>query len=329
MKNEIKFSIVIPVKKINAYILENVRAINSIRGNLWELIIVSNFEKYHALLSKNRKIKIISSGKVSPAIKRDIGTKISKGKYLVFLDDDSYPDINFLYELDKLFLKNKNVTAIGGPAITPINNNYKQKLSGSVFLSKFTGGNPERYLAKGKSKYVDDWPTVNFSIKKKDFLDVGGFDSLYWPGEDTFLCYKLSQKKKKIFYSPQIIVWHHRRSGLLKHLIQISAYGLHRGFFARKYSGNSFKLKYFIPSIFNLFFIISFCFLFTKLYFLSIFFYLSYIVSLFLGFVDIMKNSKMKISFEILLYIFFTHIFYGYNFLKGYLFIKELKSRLR
>lgn len=329
MKKKIKFSIIIPVKKINSYILENVRVLNSVRSNEWELIIVSNFEKNHTLLSKNRKIKIISSGKVSPAIKRDIGATISKGKYLVFLDDDSYPNINFFYELDKLFLKNKNVTAIGGPAITPINNNYKQKLSGSVFLSKFTGGNPERYLAQGKLKYVDDWPTVNFSIKKKEFLNVGGFNNFYWPGEDTFLCYKLNQKKKKILYSPKIIVWHHRRSGLLKHLTQISAYGLHRGFFAKKYPDNSFKLKYFIPSLFNFFFILSFFLFFTDLYFLAVLFYLSYIVTLYLGFIDIKKNSKIKISIEVCIYIFLTHFFYGYNFFKGYLFIKELKSKLR
>ena len=58
-------------------------------------------------------------------------------------------------------------------------------------------------------------------------------------------------------------------------------------------------------------------------------FYLSYIVTLYLGFVDIKKNSKIKISIEVCLYIFLTHILYGYNFLKGYLFINQLKSKLR
>ena len=134
---------------------------------------------------------------------------------------------------------------------------------------------------------------------------------------------QVKSKKKKILYSPKIIVWHHRRGGLLKHLIQISAYGLHRGFFAKKYPDNSFKLKYFIPSLFNLFFILSFFLFFTNLYFLSMLFYLSYIVTLYLGFVDIKKNSKIKISIEVCLYIFLTHILYGY------LFINQLKSKLR
>ena len=161
----------------------------------------------------------------------------AQGDFLIFIDDDAYPQKNILDILDEDF-KNEEVAAVGGPAITPADDSFLQKVSGAVYLSYLSGGFPERYTPLGKKKFVSDWPSVNLTLRKKIFLEVGGFDCDYWPGEDTKLCLDIIKNIKtnnKILYDPRIIVWHHRREGLLRHLKQIAGYGIHRGFFAKKF----------------------------------------------------------------------------------------------
>jgi glycosyltransferase involved in cell wall biosynthesis len=159
------FSIIIPVKKINLYVYDAVKHIKNQNYNNWEVIIVAN-NLSKKINFKSKKIKVINSGKVGPGDKRDLGAKLAKGEILTFLDDDSYPSKNYLSIANVYFNKYKNIAGICGPAITPDSNSFFQKLSGSVFLSKYSGGFPERYVPYKGIKAVEDWPSVNLMIKK-------------------------------------------------------------------------------------------------------------------------------------------------------------------
>lgn len=324
---KIIFSIIIPVKSINDYVRESIKYIEKLEGENWELIILPNEQETNEW--NDSRISIYASGKVGPAKKRDIGATISNGEILVFLDDDSYPNSDLL-KVARPYFQDKGVVAIGGPAITPTNNNYWQKVSGSVYLSKFSGGNPERYVSLGKVKEVDDWPSVNLMVRKEDFLQIGGFKSEYWPGEDTLLCFDLIKKTgKKILYVPELIVWHHRRSGFFSHLKQVGAYGLHRGFFFKTYPENSRKLKYTLPSMLVIFlFFLIFLSIFNKEWFEYIYpLSLLYVTCLILAWIDISKHTSIKISSTALIYTFFSHLWYGINFIKGLL-SKKIISKL-
>jgi glycosyltransferase involved in cell wall biosynthesis len=177
---DIVYSIIIPVKEINDYIRETVSYIQKLNEQKWELIILPNQQSLDEW--GDDRIKLFSTDKVGPARKRDIGAKLAGGKYLVFFDDDSYPDAGYFDTVDQLLSK-KGVVALGGPAITPPHNTFWQRVSGAVFLSTFSGGMPERYVSSGDIREIDDWPSVNFIVEKDAFLNVGGFDSPYWPGE--------------------------------------------------------------------------------------------------------------------------------------------------
>lgn len=223
--------------------------------------------------------------------------------------------------------------AVGGPAVTPSSDNFWQKVSGAVFLSSLSGGNPERYIPIGRKSIVDDWPSVNFSMRKSVFAQLGGFDSEFWPGEDTKLCLDLVKKyPKSILYDPNLIVYHHRRAGIMKHLKQVSGYGLHRGFFAKKYPKTSSKFKYFVPSLFLLFVIAggilsSFNFFALQFYLLG---WVVYLLALGKAFVDIRKYEKnFRVASHALYCIFLTHVVYGFNFIRGFVFTKNLISKLR
>ncbi len=321
-----KFSIIIPVKELNDYLLESVPKILSMNYSDYEIIILPN-EKSKKIPKKfkNKKVRIIPSGRVSPALKRDLGAKKAKGEYLAFLDDDAYPKKDWLKIAEKSL---KKEVCVVGPAITPKKDSVFQKVSGLFFETIAGGGMSYRYISASKSFYVDDYPTVNFIISKKVFWEVGGFDNNYWPGEDTKICLDLINKGHKILYNPNLIVYHHRRPIFLPHLKQVGSYGKHRGYFAKKFPKTSFRITYFIPSTF---FIIN-IFLFLSSFFNPLFFQTWIIMTIiyFLFFTIIILKKTLN-PFLILLTIitsYLTHLIYGAMFIKGLL-TKNFRSKLR
>ncbi len=321
-------SVIIPVKEINDYIKESIPHIINLEYEDFEIIIFSDLDDKKTF----PRTRIVSTGNIGPAEKRDLALKYANGEIFAFLDDDAYPRSDWLTNAIRHF-DDPDVAAVGGPAVTPDDDSFFQKVSGAVFLTSLGGGSPERYWPTGGVREVDDWPSVNLLVKRDIFEQIGGFNSAYWPGEDTKLCLDIIKGGKKIIYDPDVLVYHHRRGGLKKHLKQISRYGLHRGFFAKKFPETSRKFKYFIPSLFVMFLIFGAALpfmdnlFFIKLYYAGI---LLYIASLFVAFCQIRdKEKSIAISLVSLFYIFLTHIWYGIRFIQGYLFTRELKSKLR
>jgi glycosyltransferase involved in cell wall biosynthesis len=324
----IKYTFVIPVKEINDNIRQSVPKILEMNSDYFEILIYPD-EANNESWPQTRQI---SSGRVGPAAKRNLALRDAKGKILIFIDDDAYPKKNFLETLDNDFA-NDSIAAIGGPAVTPKENKFWQRVSGATFLSSLSGGFPERYRPIGKKKLVADWPSVNLSIRKDVFAEIGGFACEFWPGEDTKLGHDLlMQKNTRILYDPDLIVYHHRREGILRHVQQISAYGLHRGFFAKKYPKTSLNWRYFMPSLLFLFVIFGgiASFFSRTIFYLYIFGWSVYLVALLNAFYDIWKHEKdILVTLAASYYIFLTHIFYGARFIQGFVFTKKLKSKLR
>jgi glycosyltransferase involved in cell wall biosynthesis len=331
MASQIKYSFIIPVKEVNDYIRESVPKILKIAREDYEIIIYpdSGYETTEAW----PKTRQIPSGR-GPAVKRNLAVRDAQGEFLVFIDDDAYPREDILNILDEDFSDEK-IAAVGGPAITPGSDSFLQKVSGAVFLSHFSGGFPERYVPVGKKHLVTDWPTVNLTVRKSAFMKAGGFDCNFWPGEDTKFCLDMIDKlkeKNNILYDPNVIVWHHRREGLLRHLKQVGGYGIHRGFFAKKYPKTSFKLRYFMPSLFLLFVIggmilAHFSVFFEIVYILG---WIVYGLAMLIVLFDITRRQKnLPIALYALIYVFLTHFVYGARFLQGFFFVKDLRSKLR
>lgn len=323
-----RVDIIIPVKQINHYIHESIPEILNLDYEDYGIIILPdtfNGESFP-------KTKVIPTGCIGPAQKRDLALRYSSADILAFIDDDAYPRRDWLKNGVRHF-DDPTIAAVGGPAVTPPDDSFWQRISGAVFLTKIGGGCPERYWPVGMVREVDDWPSVNLLVRRDVFEKVGGFNSEYWPGEDTKLCLDIIKMGKKIIYDPDVFVWHHRREGLLRHLKQIGRYGLHRGFFAKKFPETSMRFKYFLPSLFVIFLTIGIPLLYygkslsTMLYFTGI---VVYLFALAVAFFQIQNKEKnIAISLISLPYIFLTHVWYGIRFLQGYLFTKNLKSKLR
>lgn len=309
-----KVSIVIPVRQINDYIRESVPHILNLDYSHFEILIFPDIDTGE----KFEKTRVIPTGPIGPAEKRDLALKYATGEILAFLDDDAYPRTDWLTNAIRHF-SNPQVAAVGGPGVTPPQDSIWQKASGAVFESKLGGGKFTYRYVPEKMQEVDDFPSVNLIVRREDFEKVGGFDSHYWPGEDTKLCHDLVYKLgKKIIYDPEVLVWHHRRSLFWPHFKQIKNYALHRGLFVRKLPKSSLKIAYFLPSLF-----VSGLFLGPVLsYFYPVLWpmYLSTVIA-YLGAVVIstFRFKDLKLGILTALGIIMTHIGYGTYFVMGLL----------
>src|SRR4030042_2711861 len=193
-------------------------------------------------------VKIVPTGPVSPSEKRDLALSVAEGEILAFLDDDAWPERNWLSKAVRYF-EDEDIAAVGGPAITPPNDGFMQKAGGMVYTSLLGGGNLRYRYTPQRLREVDDYPTCNLLVRKDIMERIGGFDTKFWPGEDTKLCLAITHDLgKKLLYAPDVLVYHHRRPLFRPHLKQVKSYGLHRGYFARRFPKTSLRLTYFLQS---------------------------------------------------------------------------------
>ncbi len=333
------FSVVVPVPKINDYIRkEIIPALKKQTFKGLEFIIIpdkkggkENFPSF---------VRVYPSWpKLGPADKKDLGVKKAKGEFIAFLDDDAYPSPRWLEKAIDYF-KNEKVGGVCGPGITPPHDPLLAQVSGWMWSSWLGAGGAGTYRCwPGEKREVDDYPTFNLIVRKKDFEKVGGFDSDFWPGEDTKFCHDLVYKLgKKIIYDPQVLVYHHRRNIFKYHLKQIGRYGLHRGYFVKVLPKTSKRLGYFIPALFALGVLFG---PLTLLFSLALFrFYLVVlgIYIMLIGFTSLWvlaKSRNLLIAILLIPTIFVSHLWYGSRFIQGLLkkgevskYKKELKEAI-
>ena len=327
MNNPIIFSIIIPFKSWSKELDECLMHIQKLSYSMFEVILLPDEEV--ASPSFSFSLEIIPTGPINPAQKRDIGAKKAEGVYLAFIDDDAYPQSDWLDVANQVLISRSDVGAIGGPGITPRNDPFWARVSGAFFLSATSGGFPERYVSCPPCRIVDDWPSVNLIVRKSVYKLIGGFDSNYWPGEDTLFCLKITkQAKLKILYVPNLVVWHHRRPGLQKHLRQVGNYGKHRGYFVKSYPETSYRIKYFLPTLWLVFLLSGAALSLVSPWLEWVYLagWVAYLITLIFSWKEIMRFEPITIAICATPYIFLSHLWYGSKFLEGLLSSKLKKS---
>jgi cellulose synthase/poly-beta-1,6-N-acetylglucosamine synthase-like glycosyltransferase len=313
-------SIIIPVKEINDYIRESLPRINALDYDMKKVEVIVLPDKPGKLSGRFRfRLKIVPTGHIYPGEKRDIGIKLSKGEITAFIDDDVYPEKAWLKKAVEIFESDSNIAAVGGPAATPPHDSFLQKVSGFIYES-FLGGGGYRYrYAAEKPRYVDDYPSCNLIIRKDVIKKIGGFNTEFWPGEDTVICLKIVKDlKMKIAYDPAVFVYHHRRNFFSGHINQVRNYALHRGYFVKRFPETSLKPAYFVPTAFVLY-LASFVYplLFSRM--LLGLWAIPLELYIFLLFADGVRTRTLGYGLMTMLGIFVTHLYYGVYFVKGLL----------
>jgi GT2 family glycosyltransferase len=268
------------------------------------------------------RVRVLPTGPVKPSDKRNIGVNAAKGEVVAFIDGDAYPQRDWLKNSIK-YLDDPKVAAVGGPGLTPETDNTMQQASGEI-LSSFLGAGPLSFRHSAKlTRKCDDLPTVNLIVRRSTFQEMGGFNSTYWPGEDTKFCRDLVYGLgREALYAPDVVVYHHRRVLFRPHLKQIAGYGLHRGYFSKKFPENSRRPLYFVPSLslVGLPIILLLGYFDNSLRFLSLVPLLAYFLLLAIGALVIGRRRRSPtLAAAVFLGAVATHLWYGAYFLKGLL----------
>src|SRR3989338_6907642 len=149
--------IVIDYKKENPLLLECLDAIKKQSYTNFEICLLTDYQNDLSFPKLRKK----SYGKyVGPAIKRDDGAKMAKGEILAFIDDDAYPDSDWLKSLVHHF-SDSQVAGVGGPGVTPPGVSWQESLSGWISASPIGAGPYTYRFLPQQQRYVDDYPSMN------------------------------------------------------------------------------------------------------------------------------------------------------------------------
>lgn len=190
----------------------------------WEIIIIDNnstddtqnvVEDYKK--SSTLNIRYIFEGKQGLSYARNTGIKISKGEYLVFIDDDIKVSPNWLQSIYTSF-KEQNCDAVGGR----IHIDSDQRLPSWI--------TPELYGFLGHQDFGDNPHTIdginqcpfggNMAIHRRVIEMIGYFNiglgrkgegfkkEELFKGEETEFFSRLAAAKGKLYYHPDALVYH-------------------------------------------------------------------------------------------------------------------------
>lgn len=310
MQENLRVSIVIPCKEIGEHERECVKRCKQLHYKNYEIILLPDNA------SENMEgIKVVSTGLTTPGAKRNIGISTSSGEICAFIDSDAYPRKDWLRNAVK-YLADPQVVAVGGPGITPDDDDVMRRASGYVLSSFMVGGISSRYKTE---RVFDscDIHSCNFIARKFVLKEVGGWNEKYWPGEDTLICQEIKKLGKRLIEASDVVVYHHRRPLFVQHSKQVSRFGLHRGFFVKRFQGNSFKMTYFFPPLLVLYLFASvFISMLNPLYGIVVLSSVALYLALSLA-AALLRVRNAGLVLLVWLGIVTTHVVYGVSFLVG------------
>jgi cellulose synthase/poly-beta-1,6-N-acetylglucosamine synthase-like glycosyltransferase len=317
-----KVSVVIPLKKPNKYLWESLEHLEEVDYPDIEIVVLPDQLSDQCAWAGKLQVIFIPTGPIYPGEKRNIGVERSSGEILAFLDNDTFPTRDWLTHALQHFT-DPSIAAVGGPAVTPDSDSVLQIGSGLVYQSRLGGGNYAFRYTPTDQHDIDDYPSCNLLVRKDVFEMAGGFDTTYWPGEDTKLCLMIVHDLDlRIVYEPGAVVYHHRRPLFNGHLIQVRSYALHRGYFAKRFPETSLRISYFLPTIFVFGMLVGFFLAvmwnpFRIWYILGL---VVYLVAVLFSAVATSRNQNQLLLIPLVaIGIIATHIVYGIWFVAGLL----------
>jgi len=234
-------SVVIPTLN-SAQTLE--KCLTSVRANhskySYEIIVADAGSKDETLEIAQKYAHKVLNGMPS-RINRNIGVEAAHGEIICFTDSDCVVPDNWIDELaDGLLRLNKvdsRVIGVGGGNIPLLENPTLEELAvAKTMRSPFVSFKARNTAVYKKEQEVNHNPPLNSALFKWAVLEVGGFREEYgYGGEDLALDGKLIERGYKLYYLPNVLVYHRHKSNFEKFAQQMREFGRKRVRLNREY----------------------------------------------------------------------------------------------
>ena len=152
-----------------------------------------------------------NSASLGPAVGRNRGAKIAKSKYLIFLDNDTKVDPDWINELTKVLENDNSIGAAQAKLLRMGTDEYDcagDYLGPLGFLIERARGAKD----EGQFDYITDILSAKSvaSIIRKDIFDkIGNFDESYYMYlEETDLSWRVWLSGHRVVFVPNSIVYH-------------------------------------------------------------------------------------------------------------------------
>jgi cellulose synthase/poly-beta-1,6-N-acetylglucosamine synthase-like glycosyltransferase len=303
----------------------------------FSIIIPKRFHTKHLIQSTeafsypSEKLELILVEGTHPALQRNEGARVAKGDILCFWDDDCRPCEDYFQKVAQLFEQDEKVTAVGGPAVPVVENGFLKNLYALALQSYFVHYKMRaRYLPVGNTRETDEKELIgcNLCVKRKEFLELGGFKPELYPNEENEFLNRLKRKSEyKIIYSPDVVVYREMRDSFPFFIKRFYRYGGGR---AKQVLFDSLKdnILFFLP-LFLLLYLFILVFVRNNFYYfpLLVYFCCGVVFSLRVVF----KFKNIWIIFILPVISFLIHLSYAIGFIWGvikYLIFKKEKKSL-
>ena len=148
---------------------------------------------------------------------RNLGLEAATGEIVAYIDDDAYPDPDWLHYLAAR-LAQGNWVAVGGPNLAPAGDGPV-----AACIANAPGGPLQVLISDREAEHI---PGCNMAFRRDALLAIGGFDPQFRvAGDDVDVCWRLMEAGGRIGFSPCAVVWHHRRNSVKAFWRQQHGYG--------------------------------------------------------------------------------------------------------
>ena len=194
----------------------------------FEVIIVNDGSTDDtAAIASEYGFRVISGRNHGLSHARNVGLRAARGDIVAYIDDDAYPDPDWLRYLAAGFDGSTHV-GIGGPNLPPPGDG---PVAESV--ANAPGGPIHVLLSDREAEHI---PGCNMAFRREALLAIDGFDTQFrTAGDDVDVCWRLRERGWTIGFHPGAVVWHHRRNSVRAYLKQQRGYGRAEALLERKW----------------------------------------------------------------------------------------------
>ena len=172
----------------------------------------------------------VSQPNAGPAAARNRGVQEAQGALILFVDDDVVVAPDLIEQHVRSHNGDGNGLVVIGPMLTPPD----------FPLSPWIQWEQAMLYKQYDAMQRGDWEptfrqfyTGNASLKRRTFLDAGGFDARYLRAEDVELSYRLDAAGCRFRFNPKAIGWHYAERNFDAWLRNAYDYGVNEVTFAR------------------------------------------------------------------------------------------------